>query len=234
MKFQEKLIKGKFIKRYKRFFTDVMLDDGSVVVAHCPNTGSMMGLLDCKIAYISYVNNPTRKLKYTLQILEKNNVKVGVNTHLTNHIAYEAILQYRVPELSDFKEIKKEVAYGSNNSRVDLLLVENDETLNYIEVKNVTLTNDEKTALFPDSLTTRGQKHLKELIKMVRNGNKATMLYIVNRDDCLNFAIASQIDPEYYKLFKEAIKVGVQMLAYSCKLTENEIKLDKRLDIIIN
>lgn len=232
MKFQAKLIKGKFKKRYKRFFADVELSDGSIAIAHCPNTGSMKGVIDSEIAYISYVDSPTRKLKYTLQILQKGNVKIGVNTHLTNHLAVEAIKTFKIPELSEFKKLSTEVKYGSD-SRIDILLTEEDNTNHYIEVKNVTLSDDNGLAMFPDAVTTRGQKHLKELMNVVRLGEKATMLYVINRDDCTKFSPAYDIDPEYAKLLNEAVKTGVQILAYSCKFKADEIILNKKIEVVL-
>lgn len=232
MKFQDKLIKGRFIKRYKRFFTDVELADGTTVVSHCPNTGSMKGLLDFDSAYISHVDDPKRKLKYTLQFIEKGDVRVGVNTHFTNKIAFEAVENGIINELKDFKEIKAEVKYGSQNSRIDILLTENDDTLHYVEVKNTTLAEN-TTALFPDAVTTRGQKHLQELMEMVEQGHKATMLYVVNRNDCTDFSVAQEIDPDYASLLKQAAKAGVQILAYACKLNDEEIIIDKKLEVNI-
>ncbi|MCP4355945.1 MAG: DNA/RNA nuclease SfsA [Proteobacteria bacterium] len=233
MKFQEKLIKGKFIKRYKRFFADVELENGDIAIAHCANTGSMKGVIDSEIAYISYVDNPNRKLKYTLQILQKGEVKVGVNTHLTNHLAVEAIKNAKVSELADFEELKTEVKYGLQNSRIDILLTESDGTKHYVEVKNISLAEN-GVAMFPDSVTLRGQKHLQELMEMVRLGEKATMLYVINRDDCNSFRPAYEIDPEYAKLLKQAISEGVQALAYCCKFNDDEITLDKKLSISLD
>jgi sugar fermentation stimulation protein A len=232
MKFQDKLIKGRFIKRYKRFFTDVELADGTTVVSHCPNTGSMKGLLDFDSAYISHVDDPKRKLKYTLQFIEKGDVRVGVNTHFTNKIAFEAVENGIIEEIKDFKELKAEVKYGSQNSRIDILVTENDDTLHYVEVKNTTLAEG-TTALFPDAVTTRGQKHLQELTEMVEQGHKASMLYVVNRNDCKDFSVAEEIDPEYATLLKKAAKAGVQVLAYSCKLNDEEIVIDKKLEVNI-
>ncbi|HAG52288.1 MAG TPA: DNA/RNA nuclease SfsA [Alphaproteobacteria bacterium] len=233
MKFQEKLIKGSFIKRYKRFFADVELHNGDTVVSHCPNTGSMKGLLDFDSAYISHVDDPKRKLKYTLQIIEKDNVRVGVNTHLTNHIAVEGIKLGLIEELKEYKELKTEVKYGSQNSRIDILLTEEDNTLHYVEVKNTTLAEGDK-AKFPDAVTTRGQKHLQELTEMVQAGHKASMLYIVNRNDCNEFSPATEIDPEYTKLLKQAVASGVQVLVYSCSLSDEEIIIDKKLKVNID
>lgn len=233
MKFQDKLIKGSFKKRYKRFFADVELDNGEIVVSHCPNTGSMKGLLDFDNAYISHVDDPKRKLKYTLQFIEKGNVRVGVNTHLTNHVAIEGVKEGLIEELKEFKELKPEVKYGSQNSRIDILLTEHDDTLHYVEVKNTTLAEG-TTARFPDAVTTRGQKHLQELTEMVEAGHKATMLYVVNRNDCENFSTATDIDPEYTKLLKIAVNAGVQVLAYSCILNDEEIIIDKKINVIID
>jgi sugar fermentation stimulation protein A len=232
MKFQEILIKGRFLKRYKRFFADVELTDGTTVVSHCPNTGSMKGLLDFENAYISFVDDPKRKLKYTLQIIEKGNVRVGVNTHFTNKLAVEAIQNGTITELQDYTKLETEKKYGSQNSRIDILLTNKNEQLHYVEVKNTTLAEG-STALFPDAVTTRGQKHLEELIEAVENGSKATMLYIVNRNDCDKFKAAEDIDPKYAELLKQAIKAGVQVLAYSCQLNEQEILVTKKVEVLV-
>lgn len=231
MKFQEKLIKGQFVKRYKRFFADVELQKGDTIVSHCPNTGSMKGLLDFDTAYVSHVDDPKRKLKYTLQILEKNGSRVGVNTHFTNKLAVEAIENGTVEELANFEKLETEKKYGSQNSRIDILLTEKN-CLHYVEVKNATLAEG-STALFPDSVTTRGQKHLQELIEVVEQGQKATMLYIVNRNDCNSFKVAEEIDPTYATLLKQADKAGVQILAYACELNHEEIKVIRKVEVNI-
>ena len=231
MKFQEKLIKGQFVKRYKRFFADVELQNGDTIVSHCPNTGSMKGLLDFDTAYVSHVDDPKRKLKYTLQILEKGSSRVGVNTHFTNKLAVEAVENGTVTELAGFDKLETEKKYGSQNSRIDILLTK-DEQLHFVEVKNTTLA-DGNIASFPDAVTTRGQKHLQELIECVEQGHKATMLYIVNRNDCDTFKVAADIDPEYAKLLKQAVKAGVQVLAYACELNDEEIKVTHKIEALV-
>jgi sugar fermentation stimulation protein A len=163
-----------------------------------------------------------------LQILENEKSLIGVNTMLSNKLVVEAIEKGVISELSNYKELETEKKYGSQNSRIDILLTENDDTLHYIEIKNVSMAKP-PLALFPDSVTTRGQKHLQELIEMVRLGHKATMLYVVNRNDCNSFGIAKDIDPVYDDLLKKAQKVGVNVLVYSCDLSENEIKIARKI-----
>ena len=226
MKYQEKLIKGKFLKRYKRFFADVELENGDTAVAHCANSGSMLTLLDSQFAYITYVDDPKRKLKYTLQQLEKDGVKVNVNTQVPNKIAVEAIEDGTISELSGFTKLETEKKYGEQKSRIDILLHEENDKLHYVEVKSVSMAED-NVAMFPDAVTTRGQKHLEELKTMVNQGHKATMLYIIARNDCNVFKIAKHIDSKYFELLKEAVNAGVKVLAYECNMDENGIQVTK-------
>ena len=232
MNFENNLISGVFIKRYKRFFVDVMLN-GDTVVAHCPNTGSMLGLLkEGNKVWLTKTNNPNRKLKYTLQLIEENGVKVGVNTHLTNKIFLDALKNNRVKELSKDIEIKSEVKFG-DNTRFDFLVCEKDKN-SFIEVKNVTLSRKKKIAEFPDAVTSRGAKHINDLIKATEQKYNCYMLYVIQREDCKHFTIARDIDPEYSKLLTIALKKKVKILCYDCKFSSKGIKLNNRIKLQMN
>jgi len=230
MKFIKPLIKGKLIKRYKRFFADIKLNK-EVVTAHCPNTGSMMGLLDVNNeVFISKNNNPKRKLKYTLEIIKVKNKLVGVNTHFANKIAYHGISNNLVKEVSNNDSIKPEVFFDKE-TRFDFL-AEKDKQKIFIEVKNVTLFRDKKTAEFPDTVTSRGSKHLKTLIIAIKKGYKSYLLFLIQIQGVESFKIAKDIDKEYYENYLTAKKAGVVFLAYRCKIDSKEIKIEKKIKII--
>ena len=230
MKFTNSLIKGKLLKRYKRFFADIKLNK-EVVVAHCPNTGSMMGLLDEKNeVYISKNDNPKRKLKYTLEIIKVNKNLVGVNTHFANKIAYHGLSNNLIKEISNNDNIKPEVFFNKE-TRFDFLVKKNKQKI-FVEVKNVTLFRNKNTAEFPDSVTSRGSKHLKTLIEAVKKGYKSYLLFLVQIQGVENFKIAKDIDKEYYKNYLLAKKAGVIFLAYRCKISSKEIKIEKYIKII--
>jgi sugar fermentation stimulation protein A len=229
MKFDTPLIKTKFIKRYKRFFVDVMLNK-EILTAHCPNSGSMMGLLnENENAWVSKSKNPKRKLKYTLEILEKEKQKVGVNTHLTNKIVEEALVNKKIKEFEKFNQIQREVKFN-NNTRFDFL-VSNKKEQAFIEVKNVTLKREQDYAEFPDAPTTRGQKHLLELINAKEKEYQAYLIFLIQREDCNFFKISKDIDKKYYENFIQAKKKGVKFLCYSSKVTDKEIILNKKIEI---
>ena len=229
MKFDTPLIKTKFIKRYKRFFVDVMLNK-EILKAHCPNSGSMMGLLnENENAWVSKSKNPKRKLKYTLEILEKEKQKVGVNTHLTNKIGEEALVNKKIKEFEKFNQVQREVKFN-NNTRFDFL-VSNKKEQAFIEVKNVTLKREQDYAEFPDAPTTRGQKHLLELINAKEKEYQAYLIFLIQREDCNFFKISKDIDKKYYENFIQAKKKGVKFLCYSSKVTDKEINLNKKIEI---
>ena len=187
MKFDNKLISGQFIKRYKRFFVDIKIKN-KVVTAHCPNTGSMFGLLKKgNRVWLSKSNNPKRKLKYTLQIIEDQKSKVGVNTHLTNKIVLHALKNNLIKEFSKNIEIKPEIKFGEN-TRFDFLISKKKYKA-FIEAKNVTLSRNKNIAEFPDAVTSRGLKHINELIKASRQGYEIFILYLIQRNDCKSFKI---------------------------------------------
>ena len=195
MNFDKSLISGEFIKRYKRFFVDIKIGKNTVT-AHCPNTGSMMGLLKKgNNVWLSKSDNPKRKLKYTLQIIENQKSKVGINTHLTNKIVFDALKKRMIKNFKDINSIQQEIRFGEN-TRFDFLLTqENKKT--FIEVKNVTLSREKQIAEFPDAITSRGLKHIQELLKANKQGFEIYLLFVIQRDDCSKFKLATDIDPKY-------------------------------------
>ncbi len=231
MNFKKKLISGLFIKRYKRFFVDIKVGK-KVVTAHCPNTGSMYGLLkkNNKV-WLSKSNNPNRKLKYTLEIIEVNKSKVGVNTHSTNKIVHHALQKNLIKELKNIKKIDPEVKFGSN-TRFDFLVRENNDEA-FIEVKNVTLSRKKGLAEFPDSVTTRGLKHINELIKANKKKYKIFILYLIQRNDCKTFTIANDIDPNYASALRKAVKNKLNILCYDCKFSSKGIELNNKIKLKI-
>jgi sugar fermentation stimulation protein A len=232
MNFENKLIPGLFVKRYKRFFVDIKLKN-KIVTAHCPNPGSMMGLLvkNNKV-WLTESFNLKRKLKYTLQIIKDKKSKVGVNTHLTNKITLEALQKNLIQEFSKNIKITSEKVFGLN-TRFDFYL--EDKTNKYfLEVKNVTLKRHNRTAEFPDSITTRGTKHLNELINAKKKGFKAYLLFVIQREDCNKFKIAKDIDVEYSKTLIKAIKHNVKILCYDCKFSSKGIILNNKIKFHIN
>ena len=230
MKFTKPLIKGKLIKRYKRFFTDVKIGK-EIITAHCPNTGSMKGLLDEENdVYVSKNDNPKRKLKYTLEIIKVKKNLVGVNTHFANKIAFHGLSNNLVKEVANNDSIKPEVFFDKE-TRFDFLVEKNKQKI-FVEVKNVTLFREEKTAEFPDAITTRGSKHLKALIEALKVGYKSYLLFLIQIQGVESFKIAKDIDEEYYKNYLLAKKAGVIFLAYRCKMSSKSISIEKKLKII--
>ena len=227
MNFENKLISGIFIKRYKRFFVDVQIEN-KLVTAHCPNTGSMLGLLnEGNKVWLTKSDNPNRKLKYTLQIIEDNKSKVGVNTHLTNKIVLNALENNLIKEFNKDIKIKPEVRFGES-TRFDFLISKKNYKA-FIEVKNVTLKRKPKIAEFPDAITSRGAKHINELIKASKKGYKIYIAFIIQREDCDQLSIASDIDPEYSQILSKAIRNKLKVLCYDCKFSTKGIKLNKKI-----
>jgi len=229
MKFTEKLIKGKLIKRYKRFFVDVKLNK-ETITAHCPNTGSMMGLLnENNDVFISKNNNPKRKLKYGLELIKANNNLVGINTHKANKIVNHALENNLITELKNNDRITPEVFFNKE-TRFDFL-IEKNKKKSFIEVKNVTLFRDKETAEFPDAITSRGSKHLLTLIDAIKKGYKTYLIFLIQIENMKYFKIAKDIDSNYYKNYLVAKKAGVNFLAYGCKINVNEIYIDNKIKI---
>jgi len=226
MIFSEKLIHGTLIKRYKRFLADVRLDDGTEVVAHCTNSGSMKSCLENGAeVYLTPVNDIKRKTKFTWEMIKINGDWVGINTGNPNKLAFDAISAGTIPELAGYTNVKREVKFG--DSRFDVF-AENDNEKCFIEVKNVSL-KEGRYALFPDAVTTRGQKHLKTLMEVKATGMRAVMLYIIQRSDVEIFAPAKEIDPQYATLLKQAVAAGVEVIPMQAKVTPEKIELVKKL-----
>ncbi len=228
MKFEDTLVEGRLIKRYKRFLADVELPTGEIVVAHCANSGSMLG---CQApgsrVLLSPNRNPKAKLDWRWEMVDVDGFLVGINTSHPNAVVAEAITGGLVPELAGYASLRREVKYGVN-SRIDILL--EDPGLCYVEVKNVTLRVGDE-AQFPDAVTARGAKHLRELMDMVTEGHRAVMFYLVQRGDCAGFAPAEHIDPVYAAGLREAAEKGVELLCYTCDLTSERIEIAGTLPI---
>jgi sugar fermentation stimulation protein A len=232
MNFENKLISGLFVKRYKRFFTDVKVKD-KIITTHCPNSGSMMGLLNVNSkVWVTEALNKKRKLKYTLQIIEDKDSKVGVNTHLTNKIVLDALEKNLIKDFSKNIKIKSEQVFGFN-TRFDFYL-EDKNNKSFLEVKNVTLKRKDKIAEFPDSVTSRGTKHLNELINAKKKGFNAYLLFLIQREDCNKFEIAKDLDPVYSKTLIKAVKHNVKILCYDCKFSSKGIVLNNKIRFQIN
>ena len=234
MKFSNNLIKAKFIKRYKRFFSDHILENGQVVTAHCPNTGAMTGVAKEGItSWLSESNDPKRKLKWTWELTQENDTIVGVNTHNPNKIIQEAINNNKIKELLNYKTLKREVKYGVN-SKIDIFLQDENKVNCYVEIKNVHLSREKGLAEFPDGITSRGTKHLKELAIVAKNGDRAVMLYLIQRNDCSYFKIAEDIDIEYGKAFIDALNAGVEVICIDTILNTSEINIGKKIKLLHN
>ena len=230
MEFTKSLIKGKLIKRYKRFFTDVKLQR-ETVTAHCPNTGSMKGLLDeGNEVYLLPNNDPKRKLKFGLEIINARKNLVGVNTHMANRIVQHGLENNLISELKNIDVIKPEVFFNKE-TRFDFLLEKNSQK-SFLEVKNVTLFRDKNTAEFPDAITSRGSKHLLTLIDAIKKSYKTYLIFLVQIQNMKYFKIAKDIDQKYYENYKKAKRAGVNFLAYKCDISSKKIIIDKKLKIL--
>ncbi len=230
MIFESELIAGVLIKRYKRFFVDIKLKN-KVITAHCPNTGSMMGLLKKgNKVWFTESNNIKRKLKYTLQIIEVNKKKIGINTHLTNKIFYEALSSGKIINLEKKDILIKEKKFNLN-TRFDFFIKKKDKGC-FIEVKNVTLSRSKNLAEFPDAVTSRGLKHINELIVAKKKGFDIYLAFVIQREDCRKFKIADDIDPKYKKLLTFALKNNLKVLCYDCKFSTKGIIINKKIDFI--
>lgn len=228
MKYPTKLVRGSLIKRYKRFLADVKLEDNSVVIAHCTNSGSMKSCLeDNAPVYLSRASDPNRKTKFTWEMIYINNNWIGINTMMPNKLVYDEVVNKELPGLDDYSIVKREVKYG--DSRFDIYC-ENEREKCFIEIKNVTMKVG-KAALFPDAVTTRGKKHLETLIEVKRNGIRAVMIYIVQRMDVDYMGPATEIDPDYADALKRAKTAGVEIMAFQAKVSPTEIKIEKQIPV---
>jgi sugar fermentation stimulation protein A len=229
MDFPARLARGHLVRRYKRFFADVALDGGGEITAHCPNPGAMLGLnlpgLPC---WVSKSDNPKRRLAHTLELVEVDGAVVGINTMHPNRLAEEAIAAGVIPELAGYARMRREVAYDGD-SRVDLLLQDDARPDCYVEVKNCHLRREAGLAEFPDCITTRGVKHLKALERVVEAGQRAVMLFVIQRPDCERFDTADDLDRAYGPALRDAAAHGVEVLCYSCHLSVDTLTLDRPL-----
>ncbi len=225
MHFSEPLLRGTLLRRYKRFLSDVALEDGTEVTAHCPNPGAMLGLKEPgSEVWLSPATDPKRKLRFTWELIRVGDGLVGINTGRPNAIVTEAIEAGAIPELAGYDGLRREVRYGKN-SRIDILLTADGRPDCYVEIKNVHLQREPGLAEFPDSVTKRGAKHLDELADMAGQGARAVMFYLVQREDCDRFAIAADIDPAYNAALERALAAGVEMVCYACRLTRDAIEV---------
>ena len=233
MKYQNKIIIGSFIKRYKRFFADIKLDK-ETITAYCPNTGSLLGLLnEGSEVLIAILDNPKSKLKFRLEAIKSGNEFVGINTSLPNDIVYNAIQNKKILKSLSYENLKKEVKYGKN-SRIDILAQSSIDKETFIEIKSVTLSRKKNLAEFPDAVTSRGSKHLIELSNKCIEGFNCYLVYLIQRKDIRNFSIAKDIDPEYYKNSLVAKKNGVKFIAFICDVNFDGIEIVKEIEIIEN
>ena len=232
MNFENELIPGVLIKRYKRFFVDIKLKN-KVVTAHCPNPGSMINLLKKgNPVWITKTDNKNRKLQYTLQIIEINNIKYCINTHITNKVVQESLQDKLINELKEYTLIRPEKKFGKN-TRFDFLLYNNKKDKKaFLEVKSVSLSRKEGHAEFPDAVTTRGKKHLENLMLANNQGYESYLMFLIQIEDCKTFGIASDIDPEYSSVFKEALKKNVKVICYDCKFLNKGIEINNKIKIL--
>jgi len=229
MQFPSPLERGRLVSRYKRFFADVVLDDGREITAHCPNPGAMLGLNTPGLpAWISRSDSPTRKLAHTLELVEADGGLVGINTMHPNRIVAEALEAGLIPELAGYETVRREVKYGAA-SRVDFLLTDPARPSCWLEVKNVHLMRGGGLAEFPDCVAARSLRHLAELSREVADGARAVMLYVVQRTDCDRFDAASDLDPAYAQGLLVATQAGVEVLCYDCDISFDRIGLRRRL-----
>jgi len=231
MQFKTNLIKGKLLKRYKRFLADIILEDGTEVVSHCPNPGSMMGLATAgTTVWLEPNNDPKKKLKYGWRLVEYKNQMICIDTSIANIVIKEALEKKEIPELS-YQGFKPEVKY-SDNSRIDFLLTSPSQQT-YLEIKSVTLMREKGLAEFPDSITKRGIKHLEDLSKMVTSGHKAVLLFLCMRNDVDRVRIAADLDSIYSASIKAALKSGVQLICYDTQVTRFGVRLGKPIVVEI-
>jgi sugar fermentation stimulation protein A len=229
MRFPSPLARGTLVSRYKRFFADVVLDDGTEVTAHCPNPGAMLGLNTPGLpAWLSRSDDPKRKLAHTLELVEADGGLVGINTLHPNRIVAEALAADAIPEVAGYATHRREVRYGAN-SRVDFLLTDPDRPPCWLEVKNCHLRRNGTLAEFPDCVAARSLKHLRELSAMVAAGERAVMLFVIQRTDCDAFEACADLDPAYAKGLTEAAAAGVEVLAYRCVITPSGVTLADRV-----
>ncbi|WP_224824066.1 DNA/RNA nuclease SfsA [Cognatishimia sp. MH4019] len=233
MRFQTPLVPGRLIRRYNRFLSDIRLDSGEVVKAHCPNPGAMLGLKDEGLkVWLEPNDDPKKKLKYGWRLVEfENGHWAGIDTSVPNRVVKEALEAGQVAEVAAYKTVRPEVKYGTN-SRVDFLLTQDGLPDAYVEVKNVHLLRENDWAEFPDSVTARGAKHLAELSEMVAAGHRAIMLYLVQRTDCGRLKMAPDLDPKYAQAFAKAHTAGVEMICYDTTISTDGVQFARPLPVV--
>jgi sugar fermentation stimulation protein A len=233
MRFPTPLVPARLIRRYKRFFADMELQDGREVTAHCPNTGPMTGLVDPgQRCWIEPNDDPKKKLRFGWRMVEHEDGNfTGVDTSVPNRMLKAALMDHRVPELADWPEVRPEVKYGQN-SRIDFLLSGGGLPDAYVEVKSVTLLREAGLGEFPDTVTTRGAKHLDELARVAAEGHRAVIFYLVQRTDCDRVAVAGDLDPGYGAAFERARAAGVEVLCYDCGLSPEGVELGRALPFV--
>ena len=232
MQLEAPIERARLIKRYKRFLADVTLADGREVTAHCPNPGAMLGLAEPGMTVgLLPAANPKAKLPYRWELCHADGGWVGINTGRPNKLAEEAVRNGTIRELAGYESLRREVKYGQN-SRIDLLLENTDRPPCYVEVKNVHLMREPGLAEFPDSVTARGAKHLGELASVKAQGHRAVMLFIVQRADCATMSLAHDIDPNYAKAMTEARAAGVEVICYTCAITEQNISVTEPIAVV--
>lgn len=231
MIFPKPLVTGRLIKRYKRFLSDIELDNGEIVTAHCANPGSMLGLAEPgSRVWLSRSTNPKRKLPFSWELVDDGRSLVGINTSRPNDLVAEAVTSGAVAELAGYQDLKREVPYGQN-SRIDLLLESPDRPSCYVEIKSVTLSRRPGVAEFPDSVTARGAKHLDELAAVAQSGARAVLFFLAQRTDCDRLEVAADLDPAYAEAFARASASGVEVVCYGCKVGPEAIELDRPLPV---
>ncbi|MBP6878492.1 MAG: DNA/RNA nuclease SfsA [Phenylobacterium sp.] len=229
MEFAQPLVRGQLVSRYKRFFADVVLDDGTPVTAHCPNPGAMLGLnVPGLPVWLSKSDDPKRKLAHTLELVEADGGLVGVNTMHPNRLVAEALAADAIPEVAGYAVHRREVKYGAA-SRVDFLLEHEGRPACWLEVKNVHLMRSPGLAEFPDCVAARSSKHLRELEAMAAQGDRAVVLFVVQRDDCLSFSACRDLDPAFAAALDQAATSGVEVLIYGCNVTTNGVRIARPL-----
>lgn len=235
MQFSPPLQKATLIKRYKRFLADVTLPDGTELTMHCANTGAMTGCAEPgDTVWYSTSDNPKRKYPHSWELTETvAGDWIGINTLRANQVAIEAVRDGHVAELASYPEIRSEVKYGDENSRIDMLLSGNNHPDCYVEVKSVTLLGDDRQGFFPDAVTTRGQKHLRELMLIANQNSRAVLFFVVQHSGIDKISVADFIDPDYGQLLRQAMDCGVEVLAYGCEISPQGVRLTKSLPFFI-
>lgn len=233
MKFDSSLIPGVLIKRYKRFLADIRLENGEVVTAHSPNTGSMLGCAEPgSPVWLRDTANPKRKYPYAWELTTSTEASmVGINTGIVNQLVSEAIEAGIIKELQGYDSIRAEVKYGAENSRIDLLLQSEERNDCFVEIKNVTAVDKQKNAIFPDAVSQRATRHLRELMHVVTQGQRGVIFFCIQRNDINLFKPADDIDPEYGQMLRRALAHGVEAIAYKATVSPEQITLTTRIPV---